>query len=78
MTANDPKRTFTNRYDFSNKTDALIYCYIEDAMASELILESTLTCPKCGHKKTENMPVNACQFYYECESCKSLLKPKIR
>ena len=36
---------------------------------------SELTCPECGHKKTEEMPTNACQFFYECESCKTLLKP---
>ncbi|MDA1089494.1 MAG: GDCCVxC domain-containing (seleno)protein [Proteobacteria bacterium] len=36
---------------------------------------SELTCPECGHKKTEEMPTDACQFFYECESCKTLLKP---
>jgi len=40
-----------------------------------IILESTLTCPHCGHRKTEIMPTDACQYYYECESCNSLLKP---
>ncbi len=36
---------------------------------------SELTCPECGHKKTEEMPTDACLFFYECESCKTLLKP---
>lgn len=36
---------------------------------------SELTCPVCGHKKTEEMPTNSCQYFYECESCKTLLKP---
>ena len=40
-----------------------------------IILNSTITCPKCGHSKTEKMPINACQWFYECESCKTLLKP---
>ena len=39
-------------------------------------LESTLTCPECGHVKTETMPVDACQWFYECEQCHVVLKPK--
>jgi hypothetical protein len=38
-------------------------------------LKSTLTCPKCGHKKYEIMPTDACTFFYECENCKTRLKP---
>ena len=37
---------------------------------------SVLTCPECGHSKSETMPTNACIYFYECESCKTLLKPK--
>ncbi len=37
---------------------------------------STLTCPQCGHQTTETMPIEACQYFYECPACKSLLKPK--
>ena len=40
------------------------------------LLESTLTCPACGHRKTETMPTDACQWFYECESCKTLLHPQ--
>ncbi len=40
------------------------------------VLESLLTCPRCGHIKRERMPVDACQFFYECEQCKALLRPK--
>ena len=36
---------------------------------------SRLTCPDCGHQKTETMPTDACLFYYECEGCETLLKP---
>ena len=39
------------------------------------VLESVLTCPKCGFAKPETMPTDACQFYYECTSCGALLKP---
>ncbi|MFE3868864.1 GDCCVxC domain-containing (seleno)protein [Flavobacterium sp. LS2P90] len=38
-------------------------------------LKSTITCPNCGHKKAEIMPTNACEFFYECENCKTRLRP---
>lgn len=41
----------------------------------ETILKSEITCPNCGHKKVEDMPTNACQFFYKCEHCKTVLKP---
>jgi hypothetical protein len=40
------------------------------------ILQSTLTCPNCGHAKTETMPTDACRFFYECEQCHMVLRPK--
>jgi len=41
----------------------------------KVILQSTITCPECGHKKEETMPTNFCQYFYECENCKKVLKP---
>jgi len=41
-----------------------------------LVLESVLTCPACGRRKAERMPTDACQYFYECAGCKTLLKPK--
>ncbi|MDH5649805.1 MAG: hypothetical protein OEY67_09130 [Gammaproteobacteria bacterium] len=41
-----------------------------------IILESTLTCPVCNSQSTETMPVDACQFYFECGHCGKLLQPK--
>ena len=38
-------------------------------------LESVLTCPRCGHRKRERMPTDACLFFYECERCKAMLRP---
>lgn len=38
-------------------------------------LESEITCPHCGHQKVEAMPTDACQYFYECENCKQILKP---
>jgi len=43
---------------------------------SNVILESTLVCPECGFRKTEQMPTDACLWFYECQGCHSLLKPK--
>jgi hypothetical protein len=39
-------------------------------------LESTVTCPECGHSEKETMPTDACQFFYECKKCGVVLKPK--
>ncbi len=43
---------------------------------SAAILESIITCPNCGHRSTETMPTDACQFFYDCKACGALLKPK--
>lgn len=42
----------------------------------EVELKSIINCPKCGHKKDELMPTDACQYFYECEKCKTVIKPK--
>ncbi len=39
-------------------------------------LRSTITCPECGHQSTETMPVDFCQYLYDCKGCDVLLKPK--
>src|SRR5438067_9856246 len=39
------------------------------------ILQSLITCPKCGHRAEETMPTNACLFFYDCRVCGALLKP---
>lgn len=44
-------------------------------MSATVMLQSTLTCPKCGHKVTETMPTNACQWLYDCASCGVTLRP---
>lgn len=45
-------------------------------MQKEIVLQSVITCPECNHKKTEVMPTDACQYFYECEHCKARLKAK--
>ncbi|MBZ9731526.1 hypothetical protein LB467_17705 [Salegentibacter sp. JZCK2] len=42
---------------------------------NKVIIESEITCPECGHKKVEEMPSESCQFFYQCENCKSVLRP---
>ncbi len=44
-------------------------------MEKDIIAESIITCPKCGHQKEETMPTDACQYFYECENCHEVLKP---
>lgn len=44
-------------------------------LATEVTLISEITCPKCGHRKQETMPTDACQYFYKCEGCGSVLKP---
>ncbi|HYU51776.1 MAG TPA: GDCCVxC domain-containing (seleno)protein [Gemmatimonadaceae bacterium] len=41
-----------------------------------MILESTITCPHCGHQQVEEMPVNACVHFYDCRGCKKTLRPR--
>jgi hypothetical protein len=40
---------------------------------TSLILESTLTCPKCGAVQTETMPLDVWQWYYECQQCQAMV-----
>lgn len=40
------------------------------------ILQGTLTCPECGHRQTETMPTESCQFFYECKGCGKVLRPR--
>lgn len=43
---------------------------------ANFIPDSTITCPVCGFAKTETMPTDACQWFYECTNCHTILKPK--
>ncbi|WP_236843051.1 GDCCVxC domain-containing (seleno)protein [Bradyrhizobium icense] len=38
-------------------------------------LESTVTCPQCHHTAIERMPMDSCQFFYDCKGCGARLKP---
>ncbi|MFQ5471076.1 MAG: GDCCVxC domain-containing (seleno)protein [Gammaproteobacteria bacterium] len=41
-----------------------------------ITLESTITCPGCGHQETEIMPTDACQYFYDCKKCGAVIRPK--
>src|ERR1700731_1006336 len=81
------KKTVTVKYgpDKANTT-ALIKATTEGvsgeatpwskAMILAAVLQSLLTCPHCRVGKQATMPTDACQFFYECEQCKAVLRPK--
>lgn len=46
------------------------------AQSASIILQSTITCPQCGHRSTHTMPTDACQYIHVCETCAVQLKPK--
>ena len=45
------------------------HCYTDN-------MESTITCPQCGHQEKETIPTNQCVFFYKCERCGTILRPQ--
>jgi hypothetical protein len=43
---------------------------------TRMILQSVITCPRCGTAKAEAMPTDACRFFYVCTGCGTKLRPK--
>lgn len=41
-----------------------------------IITRSVITCPECGNAQAEEMPTDACQFFYDCTKCGAVLKAK--
>ena len=41
----------------------------------DMILACIITCPKCRHQATEQMPEDACRFFYNCKGCGERLRP---
>ncbi len=37
-----------------------------------------LTCPACNYVQKVEMPTNACQHFYKCKNCDTMLKPKTK
>lgn len=49
--------------------------YESRTVSNEIRSHSLITCPKCNHATREEMPTDACQYFYECKKCKTILKP---
>ncbi|TMV09572.1 hypothetical protein FGK63_00430 [Ruegeria sediminis] len=43
---------------------------------TQALLQSLITCPECGQSRSERMPTDACQWFYECAHCGALLRPR--
>ncbi len=43
---------------------------------AEAVRTGTIQCPHCGATSDAPMPRNACLYYYECPSCRRMLRPK--
>ncbi|HEY2242764.1 MAG TPA: GDCCVxC domain-containing (seleno)protein [Xanthobacteraceae bacterium] len=43
---------------------------------NDVILHSVITCPHCGFAQREDMPIDACRFFYDCRKCGARLRPK--
>ncbi|CZF82048.1 hypothetical protein GCE9029_02996 [Grimontia celer] len=39
----------------------------------KVLLKSNITCPKCGHIKSELMPIDKPLQHYECEGCGEIM-----
>lgn len=37
---------------------------------------ANLICPICNGKQTAEMPTDACQFFYDCQKCGKVIRPK--
>jgi len=44
--------------------------------ATDLVLDSVITCPYCAARTRARMPTNACQYFWDCPACGALLQPK--
>jgi hypothetical protein len=47
-----------------------------EAQTRDIELISTLTCPHCGHRESEVMPMDFCQWFYDCKGCGKTLRPE--
>lgn len=74
------RRLLASGKNYSSRSHCCYYCDMSkrknpvDADVA-LVPQSTISCPKCGHRETETMPTEYCQFYYECKGCGTLLHP---
>ncbi len=41
-----------------------------------MLLQSTITCPHCGHAEAQTMAEDSCRVVYDCPGCGEKLTPK--
>ncbi|MEX1129527.1 MAG: GDCCVxC domain-containing (seleno)protein [Vicinamibacterales bacterium] len=39
-------------------------------------MTATIICPSCGQPTAEEMPTDRCLFFFDCPSCKVVMRPK--
>ena len=44
-------------------------------MDSRVVLDCTITCPDCGAKHSETMPVDTTVVLHECDACGHVFRP---
>lgn len=49
---------------------------MNDTEQTTAVLDAVITCPECGAHHDEQMPTDACAFFYRCAACGSILRPK--
>lgn len=42
----------------------------------DVVTRCVLTCPTCGAESVEDMPTDACLYFFECPACHARLRPK--
>lgn len=72
--AHDPKQQSQNRGWDGRETLDRGDGMVGDRASTQTI--STIACPVCGHRESIKMPLDACQYFYDCRGCGSRLRPK--
>lgn len=42
----------------------------------DVVVTSTLTCPRCGASSIQTMHADACRFFFDCTACGAVIAPK--
>jgi hypothetical protein len=45
-------------------------------MIDATVLRCVITCPACGARTEAEMPTDACQFFWACPACGTVLRPR--
>jgi hypothetical protein len=45
-------------------------------MSEPITTTSVVRCPQCGFRAEEEMPAEACVYFYRCPGCDAILQPK--